>query len=34
MFGLATEENTPLKNEGEEGEEQPEYWVTDMTPAR
>jgi len=28
MFGLATEENPPLKHEGEDGEEQPEYWVT------
>jgi len=28
IFGLATEENPPLKHEGEEGEEQPEYWVS------
>jgi hypothetical protein len=28
MFGLATEENPHVKFEGEEGVEEPEYWVT------
>jgi hypothetical protein len=28
MFGLATGENPPVKFEGEEGVEDPEYWVT------
>jgi hypothetical protein len=28
MFGLATEENPPVKFEGEGGVEKPQYWVT------
>ena len=28
MFGMATEENPPVRFEGEERDEETEYWVT------